>query len=196
MCCIQHIRFSQSAGVSQWQSSAPSVPVVRLPPRLPAQRRMRLFWETREHKERGPILPSLLWSLLLKGPRRRAGLVWPVWWLRLVRPSPCTPAEWAYWRGNRLALSVPDGDPPLLPTGPPSLPLFLSLSLAANRRQSLCLCHSNTNCQCVVDLREWQKALLGNLYQKGEVMLSAVLFLVGIRLGFSLQALFEWCICL
>ncbi len=97
---------------------------------LPSDRRMRLFWETQEHKEKGPIPLSPLWSPLLRGPRR--GPLWesprlvPAWMAGLdgrdwgAAASPVlfahdTPAEWAYWRGNRLALSVPDGYPPLPP---------------------------------------------------------------------------------
>lgn len=152
-------------------------------------------WAQRE----GPILISPLsshhWTdtgvaLSLRPPR----LV-PAWLAGLMAnrarcPTHGTPAEWAYWRGNRLALSVPDGYPALLPAGPPP-----PLSLSTDQGQSLCPHLSNTNYQCVVDLREWQKPLLGNLYQKGEVMLSVVLFLVRIRLGFfSANSLWVMCV--
>lgn len=93
-------------------------------------------------------------------------------------------AEWGYWRGDRLALSVPDGDPPPRPPTSACCSLF-SLPLLTNQRQSPVSYLSNTNCQCVVDLREWQEPLLGNLYPKGELMLSVLLFFVRIRPWFS-----------
>lgn len=88
--------------------------------------------------------------------------------------------------GNRLALSVPDGYTPLPPARPPLLPLPFNQPKTIPLSRSL-----QSNCPCVVDLREWQKPLLGNLCRKGEVVLSVVLFLVGIRLGCSLLALFS-----
>lgn len=193
-----------SAGVSQWQSSTPSVPVAESPP-------CNFHWTLgcvcfgrHMSTKRGahPYIPSLIPPLNRhrRGPLPASPRLVPAWLAGLTAnraqcPTHGTPAEWAYWRGNRLALSVPDGYPALLPAGPPPPPL----SLSTNQGQSLCLHLSNTNYQCVVDLREWQKPLLGNLYKKGEVMLSVVLFLVRLRLVFcfgffSLLTLFGWCV--
>lgn len=109
-------------------------------------------------------------------------------WCVGLCPAHGTPAEGAYWRKNRLVLSVPDGHTPTTLICAPSFSsLSLSLSLG-NDNPCLHLC--NTNCHCVVELREWQKPLLFNLYRKAEVMLSVILFLGRIRAGFSPLALF------
>lgn len=125
MCWRRHFLL-QSAGVSQCQAHVPSVP-----PGGPSSFQWTggcVCFGRHGSTKRGGLSfypcfdPSIertqAWPSLSVPPAWMAGLMAETGGYS----EPATPAEWAYWRGNRLALRVPDGDPPLLPAGPPFSP--------------------------------------------------------------------------